>query len=174
MSVKIRLAVTGKTNQIAYRIVAIDTHTKRDGKFLEILGFYNPTSGAEQKLHIEKDKIASWVKKGAIITPAVALLIEKGTLERPKKPKVKPAEETQTAAPAQIPAPTEPQTESTDQNGSTEGADQSADETEQTTEKPAAEEVKAEKPAPAPEPGSADDTPAEPKTEENPKEEPQS
>lgn len=110
MSVKIRLAVSGKKNQIAYRIVASDTHSKRDGKFLEILGFYNPTSNAVEKLRIEKDKIASWVKKGAIITPAVALLIEKGTLERPKKPKVKKAEgtegtrseEAQTAPPAPV------------------------------------------------------------------------
>ncbi len=113
MSVKIRLAVTGKKNQIAYRIVASETHSKRDGKFLEILGFYNPTSNAVEKLRIEKDKIEAWVKKGAVITPAVALLIEKGTLDRPKKPKVlsevegpkvKKEDQTQTV-PAQNPQP---------------------------------------------------------------------
>ncbi|MBI2599180.1 30S ribosomal protein S16 [Candidatus Curtissbacteria bacterium] len=87
MSVKIRLAVSGKKNQIAYRIVATDTRTKRDGKFLEILGFYNPKSNAVEKLRIEKDKIEAWRQKGAIITPAVTYLIEKGTLERPKKPR---------------------------------------------------------------------------------------
>lgn len=126
MSVKIRLAVSGKKNQIAYRIVASDTRSKRDGKFLEILGFYNPTSNAVEKLRIEKDKIASWVKKGAIITPAVALLIEKGTLDRPKKPKVK-KEEAQTAppqTPTQAPTPPKPQ------------------KADQPTEKPAPEEVK--------------------------------
>lgn len=113
MSVKIRLAVTGKTNQISYRIVASDTHSKRDGKFLEILGFYNPTSNAAEKLRIDKDRLDAWIKKGALLTPAVALLIEKGTLERPKKPKAKPVEEAAQTAPTepQAEAPSEIQTE---------------------------------------------------------------
>ncbi len=148
MSVKIRLAVTGKKNQIAYRIVASDTHSKRDGKFLEILGFYNPTSNAAEKLHIEKDKIAGWVKKGALLTPAVALLIEKGTLERPKKPKVK-KEEIQTA-PAQTPsepqAETPPQTPVVEEAKTNKPAESTSKEPETPKEKteptPAAEETK--------------------------------
>ncbi|MDO8486932.1 MAG: 30S ribosomal protein S16 [Candidatus Curtissbacteria bacterium] len=125
MSVKIRLAVTGKKNQIAYRIVASDTHSKRDGRFLEILGFYNPTSNAAEKLHIEKDKIDTWVKKGAIVTSAVALLIEKGTLVRPKKPKVKKTEEAQAAVPTQPAA--EPQPEAAQKDEKPEAESQPAE-----------------------------------------------
>lgn len=126
MSVKIRLAIAGKKNQIAYRIIATDTHTKRDGKFLEILGFYNPTSGSSDKLRIDKEKIDAWVKKGAVVTDAVKLLIEKGSLERPKKPKVKPEAATTPAAPKA--APTE----------------------ETSTPTPAEEEIKPEEQKPAP------------------------
>lgn len=85
MSVKIRLARTGKKNQPSYRIVATDTHSKRDGKFLEILGFYNEQS--VEKLRYDKEKIGEWLKKGAQITPAVTRLLETGVL---KKTKVSP------------------------------------------------------------------------------------
>ena len=117
MSVKIRLAVTGKKNQIAYRIVASDTRSKRDGKFLEILGFYNPTSNAAEKLRFEKDKIEAWVKKGATLTPSVAYLIEKGTLERPKKPKVK-KEDVPQVSPAPTPAQTPTKSEKSEESES--------------------------------------------------------
>lgn len=73
MSVKIRLTVTGKTHQISYRLVAQDTHTKRDGKFLEILGNYNPRDRSSLKIH--KDRIDFWVQKGAKLTPAVEKLV---------------------------------------------------------------------------------------------------
>lgn len=150
MSVKIRLAVTGKKNQIAYRIVASDTRTKRDGKTLEILGFYNPTSNAVDKLHIEKDKIDSWVKKGAIVTPAVALLIEKGTLDRPKKPKVK-KEETAPAAPL---APAPEQAQSTPAEPETQPAEKLAEEKVEAEEpkEPAAQEPETPAEEPKPEP----------------------
>lgn len=73
MSVKIRLTRTGKTHQVSYRIVAQDTKAKRDGRFLEILGYFNPHS--KPTLRIDQDKLNSWAKKGALSTPAVAKLI---------------------------------------------------------------------------------------------------
>lgn len=82
MSVKIRLAITGKKNQPSYRIVAADTHSKRDGKFLEILGFANDQS--IEKFKYNKEKINEWLKKGAQITPAVSRLLETGILKKPK------------------------------------------------------------------------------------------
>lgn len=72
--VKIRLARTGKTHQISYRIVAQDTRAKRDGKFLEILGFYNLKS--KPQLVVKKDRYDFWTQKGAKPTQAVAKLIE--------------------------------------------------------------------------------------------------
>lgn len=84
MSVKIRLTKIGKRNQIQYRIVAQDTRTKRDGKFLEILGNFNPFD-AEKKLTLKKNEYEAWIKKGAKPTPSLSYLIENGKL--PKKAK---------------------------------------------------------------------------------------
>jgi small subunit ribosomal protein S16 len=83
MSVKIRLTKTGKAHQISYRIVAQDTRSKRDGKFLEILGYYNPYN--KPQLKIDNEKLNSWVQKGAKPTEAVSKLIEKSS----QKPKTK-------------------------------------------------------------------------------------
>ena len=77
MSVKIRLTRTGKTHQAAYRIVAQDSHAKRDGSFLEILGFYNPGKKGGDSFRLDKEKVNSWIQKGAKPTNAVAKLIIK-------------------------------------------------------------------------------------------------
>lgn len=71
--IKIRLARVGTKNQPKYRIVAINEQNKRDGKFLEILGYYNPTvKPAEVKLN--KERIDYWTSVGAQTTPAVEKL----------------------------------------------------------------------------------------------------
>ena len=76
MSVKIRLTRTGKIHQASYRIVAQDTRTKRDGAFLEILGFYNPGKKGEDSFQVNKEKVNSWIQKGAKPTEAVAKLLK--------------------------------------------------------------------------------------------------
>lgn len=76
MSVKIRLAKTGKKHRISYRIVAQDTHSKRDSNFLEILGFFLPYEKKAKNLEIKKDRVSYWVSKGAKPTLAVAKLLE--------------------------------------------------------------------------------------------------
>jgi small subunit ribosomal protein S16 len=75
MSVKIRLALTGKKHQISYRVVAQDTRSKRDGKFLEILGNVNPSEKGESSMNFKMDRINSWLSLGAKLTPGVAKLI---------------------------------------------------------------------------------------------------
>lgn len=92
MSVKIRLSTVGKRNQIQYRIVAQDTHTKRDGKFLEILGSFNPQGSESAKLKVKKDVLESWLSRGAKLTYSVEHLIKNGTLPKKVK-KIKPPEE---------------------------------------------------------------------------------
>ncbi len=57
-----------------YRIVAADSRRARDGKFLEILGFYDPVKRPHE-LKIEKDKIKSWLSKGAKPSNTVRKLI---------------------------------------------------------------------------------------------------
>lgn len=87
MSVKIRLALTGRSHQISYRMVAQDTHSKRDGKFLEILGFLNEfQKGNVSKLN--KPRIEYFLSKGATFTPSAKFVFENGKLP-PKVKKVK-------------------------------------------------------------------------------------
>jgi len=76
MSVKIRLSKTGKKHQISFRIVAQDSHAKRDGRFLEILGFYNPKLKTPNNLKFKKERLNYWVTKGAKPTLSVANLLK--------------------------------------------------------------------------------------------------
>ena len=72
MAVKIRLARIGRIHAPVYRIVAIDSQTKRDGKFLENLGTYNPLT--KEILQFHEDRIAHWVSVGAIVVDSVKKL----------------------------------------------------------------------------------------------------
>jgi small subunit ribosomal protein S16 len=72
MAVKIRFSRIGKTHAPFYRIIAIDSQSKRDGKALDILGTYNPITGEILQFHT--DKIQEWVSKGAVVTDAVKRL----------------------------------------------------------------------------------------------------
>ena len=75
MSVKIRLSKTGKKHQISYRIVAQDSKSKRDGKFLELLGYHLPYRKDKKGTNIKKDRLDYWLSKGAQLTAGVAKLI---------------------------------------------------------------------------------------------------
>ncbi len=75
MAVKIRFARIGKKNAPVYRIVAIDSQKKRDGKFIENLGTYEPRTGTI--VQFNPDRINDWVSKGAIVTDAVKKLQKK-------------------------------------------------------------------------------------------------
>ena len=76
MAARIRLARMGSKKRPFYRIVAADSESSRDGKFLEILGYYNPiTDPAEIKLH--EDKVRYWLGQGAIATDAAKALLKR-------------------------------------------------------------------------------------------------
>ncbi len=79
MSVRIRLSKTGKKHQISFRIVAQDSRAKRDGAFLEILGYYNPHHG--ELLKIDRRKLNAWIQKGATPTEGVAKLLSREKLK---------------------------------------------------------------------------------------------
>jgi len=64
MAVKIRLRKQGRTNHQTFRLVACDTHVKRDGKYLENLGWYNPTL-KDDNAKIDEEKILHWLNLGA-------------------------------------------------------------------------------------------------------------
>jgi len=73
--VKIRLSRTGARNQPSYRVVVADSRSKRDGKNLETLGFYNPKT-KPATFRIKKDRLEYWLKKGAQPSQAVRKLLK--------------------------------------------------------------------------------------------------
>lgn len=74
--VKIRLLRTGKKKQPSYRIVAMDSRTKRDGKTLEILGHYNALKNPPE-VEIKKDRYNYWISVGAQPNETVRRIVDK-------------------------------------------------------------------------------------------------
>lgn len=72
--VKIRLMRAGSKNNTFYRIVAADVRAPRDGKFLEILGYFDPTK-EPNVVKLDKEKYDSWMSKGAQTTNRVKKII---------------------------------------------------------------------------------------------------
>ena len=80
--VRIRLRRTGSKGQSSYRIVVADKESPRDGRFLEIVGFYNPRT-EPGTLEIKEDRVYEWMNNGALPTESVAQLFKtSGTAER--------------------------------------------------------------------------------------------
>jgi small subunit ribosomal protein S16 len=76
MSTTIRLTRIGKKHQPLYRVVVKTTRDKRDGKYIEELGFYNPNKHpAEVKLN--RERVDYWLKNGSLVSETVKKLIEK-------------------------------------------------------------------------------------------------
>ena len=73
MSVKIRLARAGAKKAPFYRIVAADSRSPRDGRFIEILGRYNPRVEPSM-IDLDVERTAAWIDKGAQMTETVAKL----------------------------------------------------------------------------------------------------
>ncbi|MBK9270076.1 MAG: 30S ribosomal protein S16 [Saprospiraceae bacterium] len=82
MAVKIRLQRKGRKKAPYYHIVIADARSPRDGKFIERLGFYNPTT-VPASIDLDRDKAFDWLMKGAQPTDTVmAILKYKGILYR--------------------------------------------------------------------------------------------
>lgn len=80
--VKIRLRRTGAKKQPSYRVVIADARAPRDGRFIEIVGHYNPRTDPVT-INIEEDRVLYWLGVGAQPTDTVQYLLKKvGTLER--------------------------------------------------------------------------------------------
>lgn len=75
MAVKLRLTRIGKKKQPQYRIVAADERAPRDGRFIEILGHYNPRSDPST-LTVDNAKAVKWLSQGAQPTERVAKLLK--------------------------------------------------------------------------------------------------
>ena len=80
--VRIRLRRTGLKGQPSYRLVVADKESPRDGRFLEIVGHYNPRT-EPATLEIKEDRVYDWMSRGALPTESVAQLFRtSGTQER--------------------------------------------------------------------------------------------
>jgi small subunit ribosomal protein S16 len=100
LAVRIRLARVGATKRPSYRVVAIDGRKPRNGRSLEILGFYDPLT-EPATVRIEADRVRDWIGKGAQPSDTVVKLLrqagfdargnEAGTTEEapPKKPRTR-------------------------------------------------------------------------------------
>ena len=75
MAVKLRLTRVGKTKQPQYRIVAADSRSPRDGRFIEILGQYNPRT-EPSTINVDNEKAVKWLSQGAQPTDRVKKLLE--------------------------------------------------------------------------------------------------
>ena len=92
--VVIRLARGGAKNRPFYNLVVTDSRSRRDGRFIERVGFYNPVATAnEEGLRIAHDRVSYWQANGAKLSDTVQMLVERAA-------KAAPA----TAAPAAAPA----------------------------------------------------------------------
>jgi len=76
MSVKIRLARHGVKKRPFYRIVVADSESPRDGKFLEVVGTYNPLMDPAE-VDLKDERVKYWMDQGAIPTGTVKNLLKK-------------------------------------------------------------------------------------------------
>lgn len=78
MAVKIRMTRTGGNREISFRVIATDSRAPRDGKYLELLGWYDPKK-KDLNYKLKLDRIEYWVKNGARMSETVRSLVKKAS-----------------------------------------------------------------------------------------------
>jgi small subunit ribosomal protein S16 len=75
--VTIRLSRSGAKKQPYYHVVVADSRKKRDGRYIERLGFFNPVArGGDERLRLDRERIQHWVSQGAQTSERVAALLK--------------------------------------------------------------------------------------------------
>jgi small subunit ribosomal protein S16 len=78
MALKIRLRQQGRNNRPFYRLVLTDVRSPRDGKYVELLGWYNPfEKDLEKSISVKADRVQHWLALGAQITERAEILVGK-------------------------------------------------------------------------------------------------
>ncbi|MDF2549953.1 MAG: rpsP [Chlamydiales bacterium] len=78
MAVRIRLRLQGRTNRPFYRLVVTDSQNKRDGKYLEAIGWYNPIEQEDdKKIFVDAARAQHWIDLGAEVSESAESLIRK-------------------------------------------------------------------------------------------------
>ncbi len=80
MAVKIRLRQQGRSNRQTYRVVVADARSPRDGKYIEMLGWYNPCVEGSN-FSVDAERLQFWLAQGAQITDQVISIAEKAVPE---------------------------------------------------------------------------------------------
>jgi len=82
--VVIRLARSGAKKRPFFNMVVADSRNRRDGRFIERIGFYNPVaSEKEQGLRVDAQRLAYWQEHGAQLSPTAARLVKEFTALKP-------------------------------------------------------------------------------------------
>jgi small subunit ribosomal protein S16 len=76
MPVRLRLTRKGAKKKPFYRIVAADSEAPRDGRFLEVLGYYDPLKDPAQ-VKMDEEKVRKWIQRGATVSDTVGSLLRK-------------------------------------------------------------------------------------------------
>ncbi len=80
----IRLSRSGSKSRPFYNIVVADSRNRRDGRFIERVGFYNPVANEKQEgLRLAIDRVEHWCDKGAQMSPSVARLVKSAAKNTP-------------------------------------------------------------------------------------------
>jgi small subunit ribosomal protein S16 len=152
LAVKLRLARVGAKKAPFYRIVAADSRSPRDGRFLEIIGRYNPRT-QPSTIVLDIEKAHAWIAKGAEPTETVAKLIK--IAETPAEaPEAAPAKETKLSKKAQAKIEADAKAAADAKEAAAKAAEEAkaaaAEEAAKPAEEPAAEEAPEEAPAEEP------------------------
>jgi small subunit ribosomal protein S16 len=85
MAVRIRLMRTGRKNTPHFRVAVFDSRTRRDGRYLESLGIYEPKEKeAVKKITLNKERLTYWLGKGALLTPTLTNILKNAGISSPK------------------------------------------------------------------------------------------
>jgi small subunit ribosomal protein S16 len=81
--VVIRLSRGGSKNRPFFNVVVADSRNRRDGRFIERIGFYNPVAKAGvEEIRLAFDRITHWTGQGAQLSPTVAMLVKKASVTK--------------------------------------------------------------------------------------------
>ena len=93
MALVIRMRQQGAKNRQTYRVIVTDERVRRDGKYLEKLGWYNPHAKENNTLHLDVPRLQHWLDQGAQVSDSVKALVQRAAPEviREQKAKAVPA-----------------------------------------------------------------------------------
>lgn len=148
MAVRIRLTRVGATKRPAYRVIAIDKRRSRDGRALEILGFYDPLT-EPATVHLETERIKDWIGKGAQPSDTVTKLMRQAEAAAAAPAAEKPKRATRPAKPkasakSKAAAKSAPEADAADAPGSESEAAPAAETTDATEPTEAADTAETE------------------------------